>query len=214
MDDNSQPPVELAEEAAPEVVDDNPWANPPQVYNYNPENGFYTGSEVADPSPLEPGVFLLPAHATFDAPPETADANRIPVFRNGAWTVIPRPPVPQPPRAPEAPPEVQRRAKYDAFYKLLLVSPVYQEVLFPAILVPGSPVTGALAAFRFVIQDIRDGLVEPDRGEAFGGIQQTVSALLSVAGDAITPARIREVQDMLEQVGLGGLYDFRPLGGD
>lgn len=209
MEDDIQAPEEIIEE----IAEEDPWANPPLAYSYNPENGFYVGSEIADPSPMEPGVFLLPANATFEVPPETSDANRIPVFRNGAWEVIPRPPVPQPPAAPEAPPEVQRRAKYDAFYKLLLVSPLYQEVLFPAILVPGSPVTGALAAFRFVIQDIRDGLLEPDRGEAFGGIQQTVSALLSVAGQAITPARIREVQDMLEQVGLGGLYDFRPLGG-
>ena len=183
------------------------------AYNYKPGTGIYAGSEPAFESPLEPGAFLLPANATFEAPPQTGDANRVAAFRNGAWTVIPRPPVPSTPMGPQAPPEVLRRQKYDDFYKALLVSPLYQEVLFPAIMVPGSPVTGALAAFRFVIQDIRDGLLAPDRGEAFGGIQQTVSALLTVAGDQITPERILEVQEMLEQVGLEGLYDFRPLGG-
>ncbi|NDE18689.1 hypothetical protein EBZ80_27680, partial [bacterium] len=34
---------------------------------------------------LEPGVFLIPAHATRFPPPSSSDPLQTPVFRNGAW---------------------------------------------------------------------------------------------------------------------------------
>ncbi|MGA4187809.1 phage tail protein, partial [Ralstonia nicotianae] len=39
------------------------------VYHYDPTTGEYAGSSPADHSPLEPGVVLIPAHATDQAPP-------------------------------------------------------------------------------------------------------------------------------------------------
>ena len=39
------------------------------VYNYDPHTHIYTGESQADESPLEPGVFLIPAHATSQPPP-------------------------------------------------------------------------------------------------------------------------------------------------
>ena len=39
------------------------------VYNYDPRTRIYTGASQADESPLEPGVFLIPAHATSQPPP-------------------------------------------------------------------------------------------------------------------------------------------------
>ena len=41
----------------------------PTVYNYDPRTRIYTVASRADESPLEPGVLLIPAHATSQPPP-------------------------------------------------------------------------------------------------------------------------------------------------
>ena len=40
-----------------------------KVYNYNPNNKVYTYAEDADPDPLVPGRWLVPANATSIEPP-------------------------------------------------------------------------------------------------------------------------------------------------
>jgi len=54
------------------------------VYRYSHINGEYLGSQEARISPLEPDVYLLPAHCTFDAPPKK-QANKVQVFIDGEW---------------------------------------------------------------------------------------------------------------------------------
>ena len=57
------------------------------VYNYNPDTGEYLGLETAHESPMEPGVYLLPAHSTEAEPPEAGE-HQAAVYRNGAWTLV------------------------------------------------------------------------------------------------------------------------------
>lgn len=57
------------------------------VYNYHPQTGEYVGAETACESPLEPGVYLLPAHGTTDEPP-AAGPGYVAVYRDGAWSLV------------------------------------------------------------------------------------------------------------------------------
>ena len=67
-----------------------------KIYNYD-KNGFFTGESDADESPLEKGVFLIPADATEIEPPATPEGKRA-RFANGRWTLEDAP-------TPFAPPE-------------------------------------------------------------------------------------------------------------
>lgn len=58
------------------------------VHNYHPVTAEYLGSTEADESPLEPGVFLIPADATTIAPPQQ-QAGFIRRFVEGAWGYSP-----------------------------------------------------------------------------------------------------------------------------
>ena len=55
------------------------------IWNYNRYTGELINQSEADESPLEPGVFLIPAHATTIAPPEPIEGKAI-VFVNEEWT--------------------------------------------------------------------------------------------------------------------------------
>ena len=55
-----------------------------KIYNYNPENGYFVGESLADESPLESGVFLIPAHATEIAAPK-ATKGKVVVWNGSDW---------------------------------------------------------------------------------------------------------------------------------
>ena len=59
-----------------------------RIYSYDPATGEYLGTSEADQSPLEPGVYLLPAHAT-DQPVPAAKAGQSAVFLDGTWRLVP-----------------------------------------------------------------------------------------------------------------------------
>ena len=56
-----------------------------KIYNYDLQ-GKYTGESVADESPLEKGVYLIPAEATTIKPPTYAD-NEVAVFNGEVWNI-------------------------------------------------------------------------------------------------------------------------------
>ncbi len=60
------------------------------IYNYDPQTRVFTGASQTDESPLEPGVYLIPAHATTDAVPQ-AQEGQLARWRvdDRMWEVIP-----------------------------------------------------------------------------------------------------------------------------
>jgi hypothetical protein len=58
-----------------------------KIYNYHPDYKYFYSESVADESPLEPGVFLIPAHAT-DIEPPTCESNQIQIFNETSWDII------------------------------------------------------------------------------------------------------------------------------
>jgi len=61
--------------------------NTPSCYTWRADTGEYVSSHSANESPLEPGVWLVPANSTLDAPP-TAGAGEIAVRAGEAWTLM------------------------------------------------------------------------------------------------------------------------------
>lgn len=60
---------------------------PKPAYSINQYTREYIGETVADPSQLEPGVWLLPAHAYYEKPPE-AGAGEKAVMGDGGWELL------------------------------------------------------------------------------------------------------------------------------
>ncbi len=56
--------------------------------------GLYAGTTIADESPMEPGVYLLPARATFQPPPESWPDDKWPRFNGVDWALVTRPVLP------------------------------------------------------------------------------------------------------------------------
>lgn len=57
------------------------------IYHVHPRTGELLGNGTADKNPLEPGKWLIPAHACAVAPPE-CPAGRVAVWANEAWSLV------------------------------------------------------------------------------------------------------------------------------
>lgn len=53
--------------------------------------GLLTGSTVADESPMEPGVYLMPANCTATPPPDDVPADKWPRWNGSRWDLVNRP---------------------------------------------------------------------------------------------------------------------------
>lgn len=56
------------------------------IYNYNPITGDFISMSEADDSPLEPGIFLMPANATTLSPP-IIEAGQVTRYIDGSWVI-------------------------------------------------------------------------------------------------------------------------------
>lgn len=70
-----------------------------KIYHYHPETGVLLGEGVADKSPLEKNVWLIPAHATTQEPVEAKDGYHC-VYNGFHWKVEP---IPEPEPEPDQP---------------------------------------------------------------------------------------------------------------
>jgi hypothetical protein len=57
------------------------------IFNYDKVTGEYTGRREARPSPLEPGVFLIPAYATEKELPSFGQGEAV-IFSEEDWLVV------------------------------------------------------------------------------------------------------------------------------
>ena len=57
-----------------------------QVYHYHPTTCEFLGIGFADPSPMEPGAWLIPAHSTQIIPP-MPQAGKVRKFISGVWVL-------------------------------------------------------------------------------------------------------------------------------
>lgn len=64
--------------------------NSKSAYQYD-FAGLYTGETVADESPLEPGVYHIPASCTLTPPPVGVPAGKWPRWNGAAWDLVNRP---------------------------------------------------------------------------------------------------------------------------
>lgn len=79
------------------------------------EDGLYQGQVLCQESPLEPGIWLVPAHAALEAPPEVPDGKvAVYDFERAEWSIsdppTPKDDTPEPPAFNKLPP-ARKRAK-------------------------------------------------------------------------------------------------------
>lgn len=58
------------------------------VFHYKAVTKEFVGSSSAFESPLEPGVYLVPAHATTIEPPTDIPTNNVAVFNDNKWELV------------------------------------------------------------------------------------------------------------------------------
>lgn len=90
-----------------------------KAYQYD-RAGLYAGTTEADESPLEPGVYLLPAMCTLEPPPAELPQGKWPRWNGKAWALVGQPAAPAPATADPAEPIPEAKASPSARLQQLL----------------------------------------------------------------------------------------------
>jgi hypothetical protein len=102
--------------------------------------------------------------------------------------------------------------RYEAFYAAFLNSNLYQALLVPALLQPGSDVLGnVMTIVALSLQDARLGNVPlPEAGAQPNSLQSAIWLLMSVMAPMLSPENLAELQGLLDAHGLGLYYSLMP----
>jgi len=161
------------------------------IFHYHPDTGIYLGQDKADESPLEPGVWLVPAHATELKPPQPGEGEEI-VWTGEAWDVQP---IPEPEPEPEPEPPVSG-PDYLAFWDALMVSTVYASIREQSF--TSLPMNTLATEFIALMGDAKAGRPsEP-------AIQASIDAILATG--TFTEDHLTELQGALVAGHLDGVY--------
>jgi len=87
----------------------------PLIHHWHPASLHYLGTSEADESPLEPGVYLIPAYATVVAPP---DPSSVPSDHELKWDAVGNTWVSEPRPLPVIPEEPEPTPPLDAMTQL------------------------------------------------------------------------------------------------
>ena len=136
-----------------------------KTYHYHPATRKYIYQDIADESPLEPGVFLLPAHATFVEPPQDVPADHYISWNGTGWEILKIPevpkelePIPEEPVPPKDPWEELRLQRNQ-----LLASTDYLFLRDSPELSPEKE--AAWRAYRQALRDLPNNTVDPTTPE-------------------------------------------------
>jgi hypothetical protein len=171
------------------------------IFHYDPTSGICLGQGEADESPLEPGVWLIPAYATEVAPPAIGAGERA-VWKGAAWEVetIPVVPSPEPDGPPDPPEPVQSALNFQGFLNGVISSELYPKIIQQSI---GSPqVNTAFTAAMGAL--ILAALGLPNLEALQAGVWQLLGSM------TVEPGDIEIVQALLVTNGLDGVISLTP----
>jgi hypothetical protein len=153
-----------------------------EIWHYHPQTGTLLGQGAADPSPAEPGAWLIPAFAT-TAPPPAADEGREAAWNGGAWVLrdVPPPAPPEPPAPPAPPPAPIRAIRTYAFRQRLPVQTRQTITLAAAAAMRATPGDATLQTW---LDDLSStGTVLLDAPELQAGVAALLGAGLITAAE-------------------------------
>lgn len=165
-----------------------------KIYNYDPITYSFTGESVADESPLEPGVFLIPAHATTKKPPSISYPKHA-VWRNEKWKVE-QIPVPKEETITEAPELVEPEYQFQDFLNALLAGVFYQKILTQSV---SSPAVNTAFTSLMLALVLATSVRTPNAGAIQSGFENLLGAMET------TPEDIATLEILLDKYKLTGL---------